>query len=168
VQAGATNVTWVWVPNVDPNGIFTGLSSVYPGDSYVDWTGLNGYNWGIGGGNVWMTFSQVFKTSYDTLLQVAPNKPVMLGEVGSEEYGGNKAAWITDMLTTQLPQNFPQIKAVLWFNWRVYEKGQYWNWEIESSYAAQTAFAHGIASTYYAPGGSFGSLPQLTKIQPLP
>ena len=164
VQAGATNVTWAWVPNVDPSGIFTSMSSLYPGDAYVDWTGLNGYNWGAGGGNVWMTFSQVFKSSYSALQQIAPAKPIMIGEVASEEYGGSKASWVTDMLATQLPQNFPQIKAMLWFNWRVYEKSQYWNWEIESSSTAKTAFAQGIASSYYAPGGGFGNLPLLTKV----
>jgi Glycosyl hydrolase family 26/Fibronectin type III domain len=167
VQAGAKNVTWVWVPNVDPSNIFTSFASLYPGDSYVDWTGLNGYNWGSGGGNTWMTFNQVFAPSYKALLSLAPTKPVMIGEVASEETGGNKAAWITDMLTTQLPQNFPQIKAVLWFNWRVYEKSQYWNWEVESSSSAQSAFKQGIAASYYAAGGGFGALPLLTKIQPL-
>jgi hypothetical protein len=166
VQAGASNVTWVWVPNVDPSGTLTSLASLYPGDAYVDWTGLNGYNWGAAGGG-WMTFNQVFSSSYATLLQIAPTKPIMLGEVSSEENGGDKAAWITDMLTTQLPQNYPQVKAMLWFNWRILEKGQYWSWEVESSPASQTAFAQGIASSYYAPGGTFGSLPLLTKVSPL-
>jgi chitodextrinase len=170
VQAGASNVTWVWCPNVDTNGItptWSSMASVYPGDAYVDWTGLNGYNWGSGPGGGWMSFDQVFHTSYANLLQIAPSKPIMLGEVASEELGGSKAAWITDMLTTQLPQNYPQIKAVLWFNWRIFEKNMYWNWEIESSAASQAAFANGIASSYYAPGGAFASLPLLTKVQPL-
>jgi beta-mannanase len=166
-QAGASNVTWAWVPNVDVNGTMTSMASLYPGEAYVDWTGLNGYNWGSAAG-AWMSFSQVFKSSYATLLQIAPTKPVMIGEVASEESGGSKAAWITDMLATQVPQNFPKIKALLWFNWRIYEKSAYWNWEIESSSTAKTAFQQGIASPYYARGGSFGNLPLLTKIQPLP
>src|SRR5579859_2152746 len=167
VSVGATNVTWVWAPNIDPYAAYPSLSSLYPGDAYVDWTGLNGYNWGAGAGGGWMTFAQVFSSSYQTLLQLAPTKPIMIGEVASEENRGNKAAWITDMLTTQLPQNFTQIKAVLWFNYRIYEKNQYWNWPIESSTSSQAAFAQAIASPYYAPGGSFTSLPLLTKVQPL-
>ncbi len=44
---GASNVTWVWCPNVDPgNKLANSIASDYPGDEYVDWTGLDGYNWG--------------------------------------------------------------------------------------------------------------------------
>jgi beta-mannanase len=167
VQAGATNVTWVWAPNVDPEGMFTSFSSVYPGDAYVDWTGLNGYNWGSGDSSGWMSFSSIFSTSYKALLALAPSKPIMIGEVASEEQGGSKAAWITDALSTQLPQNFPKIKAVLWFNWRINEMGRYWNWEMESSASSQKAFSTAVASPYYAAGGSFGSLPLGTKVPAL-
>ena len=31
-SVGATNVTWVWCPNVDPAGKYAPLASVYPGD----------------------------------------------------------------------------------------------------------------------------------------
>jgi Glycosyl hydrolase family 26 len=162
---GATNVTWVWCPNVDPDNSMTPLSQLYPGDAYVDWTGLNGYNWG---GSSWMSFAQVFTTSYNALLQVAPTKPILIGETASGEDGGSKAGWITDALSTQLPQNFPQIKALLWENWRIYEKGAWWPWEIESSSSSQQAFATGISSSYYASGGSFGNLPLLRPVAPLP
>ena len=99
--------------------------------------------------------------------QVAPNKPILLGELASEEAGGDKAAWITDVLGTQVPINYPRIRAIMWFNWRTNEKGYCWNWEIESSAASQAAFAGGIASWYYLPGGSYGSLPLLSKV-PVP
>ena len=45
-QAGAANVTWVWCPDTDPGKIYTPYSQLYPGDSYVDWTCLDGYNTG--------------------------------------------------------------------------------------------------------------------------
>ncbi|HYG96563.1 MAG TPA: Ig-like domain-containing protein, partial [Solirubrobacterales bacterium] len=45
-EVGATNATWVWCPNVDPEGHHLKLPGLYPGDAYVDWTGLDGYNWG--------------------------------------------------------------------------------------------------------------------------
>jgi hypothetical protein len=163
-SVGATNVTWVWCPNVDIDGVYTPFSQMYPGDAYVDWTGLNGYNWG---GSQWMSFSQVFASSYANLLQIAPSKPIMIGETASAEDGGSKASWITDALGVQLPQKFPQIKAVLWFNWRVYEKSTWWPWEIESSASSQQAFANAISSSYYAPGGTFANLPLLSKVQPI-
>jgi Glycosyl hydrolase family 26 len=163
-KAGATNITWAWVPNIDPYQRFTSYSSLYPGDAYVDWTGLDGFNQG---GSSWMSFASLYSASYSRLLTIAPTKPIVITQVASEESGGSKAAWISDALGTQLPQNMPQVKAVVWFNWRIYENSRYWNWEIESSSSSQTAFALGIASPYYAPGGSFGLLPLGSKIKPL-
>ena len=160
---GATNATWVWCPNVDPHGVLVPFDKIYPGDAYVDWTCLNGYNWG---GTQWQSFAGVFARSYADLSRIAPDKPVMLGEVGSNEIGGSKAEWIQDMLR-QLPTRFPRVNALLWFNWRIYERGQWWPWEIESSSTAEHAFAAGIASPYYAAGGSYGHLPLLTKVRQL-
>ena len=161
--AHATNVTWVWCPNVDPDGALAPYDAVYPGDAYVDWTCLNGYNWGRQG---WLGFAQVFGRSYRSLLRVAPDKPVMIGEVGSDERGGSKARWISDALTRQLPRHFRRVKALLWFNWRIHERGQWWPWQIESSPSAERAFARGIASAYYRPGGDDDELPSLTKVPP--
>ena len=45
-SVGANDVTWVWCPNVDPDHKMQSLGSLYPGDAYVDWTCLDGYNWG--------------------------------------------------------------------------------------------------------------------------
>lgn len=164
-SVGATNVTWVWCPNIDPNGMFTPYSQLYPGDSYVDWTGLIGYNWG---GSLWASFSSLFASSYSALRQLAPTKPILIGETASAEAGGSKSSWIKELLTTQLPQNFPQIKALLWMNWRIYEKGAWNPWEIESSATSQQAFAAGISSPYYASGGVFGNLPLLRPVGALP
>src|SRR5579884_189902 len=169
-QQGATNVSWVWCLNeVSPNS--TPTAEMYPGDSYVDWTCVDGYNWGTDGGNAWQSFSQVFSgdprygghNSYQELLNVAPSKPIMIGETASTEDGGPKASWITDMLQTQLPTRYPQVKAFIWFNWTGPSPGL--SWPIESSYSAKTAFAQGIASSVYA-GNDFASL-NTTGVQPL-
>jgi ABC-type transporter Mla MlaB component len=162
VAAGAANVTWVWCPNVDPRSLFTPYSQLYPGDSYVDWTGMDGYNQ-----DGTESFSWLFGSSYNTLRSLAPTKPILISQVGSVEGGISKAAWITDMLSTQLPANFPQIKALLWFNWRIYENGAWHDWPIESSSSAMAAWRAGIGDAYYA-SNSYGSLPLLTKVQPLP
>jgi len=161
VQAGATNITWVWCPNADFAGS-TPLEQLYPGDAYVDWTCMDGYN---KGGASWQSFSAVFAETYGHLLQVAPAKPIMVAETSSEESGGSKAAWINDALST-LPNSFPRVKALEWFNWKTYENGLWWPWQIESSQSAQTAFANGVRSSDYVPGGSFGALPLLSKIKP--
>lgn len=151
--AGAKNVTWVWAPNVDPTGRFAPYWQLYPGRDYVDWTGLDGFN---DNGNE--SFAWLYGSSYKALLKLAPAKPIMITQMSSIEGGIGKAAWITDALSTQLPTNFPQIKALLWFNWRFYQGGRWLDYEIESSKASRAAFAAGIASPYYFAGGTFGDL----------
>jgi hypothetical protein len=154
-EIGATNVTWVWCPNSEFEGSLP-LEGLYPGDNYVDWVGVDAYNWGTNPAkpDIWQTFSQVFAPIYTHLGTLAPSKPIMIAETASTEYGGSKAAWITDGLTTQLPQTFPRIKAFVWFNWS--SDGE--DWIIESSPAAQAAFAAGIAGPYYAQN-TFTDLP---------
>jgi hypothetical protein len=159
---GATNATWVWAPNVDRGNQFVPYDQLYPGDAYVDWTGLDGYD-----SDGASSFSSVFASSYEKLLALAPTKPIMITQSGAAESGA-KAAWIDDALQKQLPHFFPGVKAFLWFNWRIYERGRWLDWEIESSPAAQAAFAAAISSAYYQPGGRVASLPVLSKVQPLP
>jgi mannan endo-1,4-beta-mannosidase len=163
-RVGAANVTWVWCPNVDPRRKFVRYKRLYPGDAYVDWTGLDGYNQ-TGG----QSFKWLFGRSYEELLRIAPSKPIIIAETSSVE-GGRlpKPAWVRDALTNQLPRNFPQVKAVAWMNWRIHDGGKLKNWQIESSPSSRAAFVHAIASPYYASGGGFANLPLLTKIAPLP
>lgn len=160
--AGAANVTWVWCPNIEFDGSAP-YSQLYPGDRYVDWTCLDGYN----DGDASTSFARLFGRSYRDLSKLAPTKPIMIGEVASAEFGsGVKASWITRALSVQLPRQFPRIKALLWFNWRIFERGVWRNWEIESSPSAQAAFAAAIRAPYYVSGGGFRHLPLLSKIHP--
>jgi hypothetical protein len=155
VQQGATNATWVWCPNVSSNQTIP-LNQVYPGDAYVDWTCLDGYNQG-GTTSDWQTFAQIFSgrdlggfnphDSYGEMRTLAPSKPMMIGEVASSERGGSKAAWIRDMLQT-VPTTYPQIKAVVWFDWNGGDPNL--TWPIASSKDSQNAFAGAISSPVYA------------------
>jgi mannan endo-1,4-beta-mannosidase len=158
--AGATNVTWVWCPNVEWRGS-TPYEQLYPGDAYVDWTCLDGYNKASRS----RAFVQLFRPSYARLLALAPAKPVMVAETSSLEYGGLKARWISDALGS-LPSAFPQIKAFVWFNWRTDEDGRREDWPIESSAGAEHAFRSAIASPYFR-AGKLPPLSPLTKIRPL-
>ncbi len=146
-RAGATNVLWVWSPNVVYTGS-TPLAALYPGNAYVDWVAMDGYNWGTDKSMGWQSFADVFGATYKQLLQLAPTKPIMLAEVASSEHGGSKAAWIADAIQTQVPNNFRRIKAVVWFNWNAGDPTL--TWPIESSPAATSAFATAIALPVYA------------------
>ena len=143
-SVGATNVNWVWCPNIDPQNSMTSLASLYPGDAYVDWTCLDGYNMNA----PWKSFTDLFRSTYDNITgTIAPSKPMIVGETGSTETGGNKAQWITEMLSS-LPVNFPKIRGVLWYDRPDYMNG-YSDWQIESSTASSNAFAAGIQSSTY-------------------
>ncbi len=154
-QAGATNATWVWCPNVDPENNMQNLNALYPGDGYVDWTGLDGYNWGTNPARPdrWRSFDQLYSSTYKKITEtIAPSKPLMVSEVGSTEYGGSKAAWIKDMLA-KVPANYPKIRGLLWFE--KFDDGM--DWPIETSASATSAFAEGMRNPAYA-GNSFASL----------
>lgn len=157
-SVGATNVTWVWCPNVDPGKSMTPLAGLYPGSDYVDWTCLDGYNWD----KPWTSFDSLYKSTYNLVTgTVAPGKPMAIGETASTEKGGSKPSWIADLLAN-LPTQYPQVGALLWFE--KYDGGM--DWPIETSSSAVASFAAGIASSAYATN-QFGSL-GAGKIPPLP
>ncbi|HVY77841.1 MAG TPA: glycosyl hydrolase [Solirubrobacterales bacterium] len=147
---GADQVTWVWCPNVDPEGIFADLASLYPGDAYVDWTGLDGYNWGLNPAKPdrWRSFDELYSATYARVAErLAPDKPLLIGEIGSTEQGGSKAAWIEEALSA-IPSKYPKIGGLLWFD--TYDDGM--DWPIETSASAAGAFAAGIQSPVYVEG----------------
>jgi hypothetical protein len=152
-SVGATNVSWVWCPNADPNNLMTSMARLYPGDGYVDWTCLDGYN----GDNPWTSFQKLFSSSYSTITgAIAPSKPMIVGETASTESGGSKATWISNMLS-ELPGSFPQIHGLLWYDVSGVGPGGYSDWPIESSRSSEAAFASGIQNAAYA-GNTFASL----------
>lgn len=142
-EEGATNVRWVWSPNVaDANS--TPYNLIYPGDAYVDWVGVVGYNWGASySWSGWVTFAALFGPSYAQLVTLT-QKPLMITEVGSSETGGDKAAWILQGLLSDLPLRFPRVRAVLWFN-----ANQEADWAITTSPTAFDAFRRVVESPLY-------------------
>jgi hypothetical protein len=160
-SVGASNVTWVWCPNVDPgNKLPNSLASDYPGDEYVDWTGLDGYNWGPAKGG-WTSFSHLYDSTYHAIADsIAPSKPLLIGEMGSTEKGGSKASWISEALA-EIPTAFPKIRAMLWFD--TFDDGM--DWPIETSSSATSAFAAGIQAPAYQ-SNSYANLPAGGPIAP--
>ncbi|MGE0506112.1 MAG: glycoside hydrolase family 26 protein [Solirubrobacterales bacterium] len=143
---GATNATWVWCPYINPNGNLQPIASLYPGDEYVDWTCLDGYNYGTSKSNTkWRSFDYLFGPQYAEIVgSIAPTKPMLIAEVASSELGGSKAAWIAEMLA-ELPTAFPAVQGLMWFDY-LYEGNDWW---LASSPAAEQAFAAGIADPRY-------------------
>lgn len=163
VGQGATNVTWAWVVNSIWSDPESNPSPYYPGDEYVDWVGLDSYNWGRNPAQPgrWTSPDQTLTPTLDVLREVAPSKPVAIVEDASTEYGGNKTDWIREMLTQYLPHH-PEIGAYLWFDWNFPKNGIHSDWPIESSAPAQQEFRQGVQSSYFVSGPQ--SLPALTKV----
>ncbi|HEY2636980.1 MAG TPA: glycosyl hydrolase, partial [Solirubrobacteraceae bacterium] len=138
--AGATNVRWVWTPNVDCDGKCP-FTAFYPGDAYVDWVGLDGYNTGsMPDSPGWRSLASVFGSSYDQLTRLT-TKPVMIAETASTEGGGDKAAWIRNAFATDLPQRLPKVRLVVWFDRR-----KETDWRVDSSAASLAAFKQAMAA----------------------
>lgn len=176
-EVGATNVTWVWCINHmsdTTSGSHPPMSQIYPGDDYVDWISFDVYN----RHNGWESFNTMVTgtgtnwllNTYQSLLDTAPSKPIMIAEFGTKEdltIATRKADWLTDALLTQIPVNFPQVKAIVYFNWNMTTDPNHPDSTIaiESSTYAQNAFGQGIASPHYA-SNTFADLPN-GPIQPL-
>ena len=137
VAQGATNVKWVWCPNVRYGSNYP-LADLYPGSGYVDWLCLDGYNWGLDhhlGQPKWQSFEEIFGATYRELIALAPGKPMMIAETASTENGGNKAQWILQTFLNDVPK-YPVVKAVMWFN----QSDGPSNFTINSSGASLSAF----------------------------
>jgi hypothetical protein len=160
-SVGADNVNWVWCPNVEYDGSIKPLAKLYPGGPYVDWTCLDGYNWGTnpaGNASGWTSFTKLFGPTYSLVTDlIARNKPMMIAETASTESGGSKAEWITRMFS-QLAMNYPNVKALIYYDRYPGPTDGAMDWELESSPTAQAAFAAGISSSRYATADDRGTL----------
>ena len=140
-EEGVTNVKWVWTTNASNQGSGTSLTGNYPGDDYVDYISIDGYNWGTcQSWSSWQTFSQVFKKAYNALANI--NKPLFIAEISSSERGGNKAEWITDMFE-HFATDFSRVFAVMWFSQS--KEANEGDWALNTSQAAVDAWMAGIA-----------------------
>lgn len=67
----------------------------------------------------------------------------MIGEMGSDEIGGDKAKWISQIVPT-LKEKFPAIKAVIWFD---VDKERHW--QINSTKQALEAYQTMAKDPYF-------------------
>jgi hypothetical protein len=148
-EAGATNVRWVWTPIVTGS---TAIDEAFPGDDYVDFVGMSGFNWGTTqqawGVGTWESFATIFTPMYESLQELS-TKPIIIAEMACAEQGGSKADWIVNALVTELPTNFPEVRAVVWFN--IIKET---DWRIDSSPESLRAFVTAANSEYLS-----GTLP---------
>ncbi len=134
IDEHALNVEFVWSPNYSPAHLEI-LKKYYPGPEYVDWIGMDGYNWNG------ESFDGIFKGLYQTILEhpeVFGQKPIMIAEFacGADKklLDFNKARWMKDAFSRILIK-YPLVKAVYWLNLKKER-----DWRLDSSPESLDAF----------------------------
>ncbi|WP_142064075.1 glycosyl hydrolase [Pseudarthrobacter sp. B4EP4b] len=136
---GASNVSWVWSPNV-PYWGSTDLAGLFPGAGYVDVVALDGYNWGTSASwSGWISPQDLFAPGIAELRALAPGLPILIAETASSEAGGSKAAWNTDLVSYLAAQ--PDVIGFVWFHMQKEA-----DWRINSSDASAAAFKSALAA----------------------
>ncbi len=147
-SVGAGNATWVWCPYTEIDRRFASLKPLYPGNRYVDWTCMDGFNWASNPTNPhpWRSFGQIFDSTYRNLTRrIAPGKPIVIAEMASTGGSGARSHWIRDMFK-ELGTSFRSIRGLIWFD--QVDRGI--EWPLETSPAATAAFAKGIRGRGFA------------------
>lgn len=135
-QGEGTSVRWVWSPYASsyPDTPANRLEEYYPGDDYVDWLAMDGYNWGTTREwSQWQEFHDLFSPAYASLTALSPH-PLMIAETASAEPGGDKARWIREAFHS-LHTHFQRVRIVVWF-----DIDKECDWRITSSRKSLKAF----------------------------
>jgi len=128
---GADNISWVWSPNWSTASPETGndIPDYYPGDKYVDWVGMSGYNLRR------ETPAKLYDAIYN---RYSATKPIMISEVGSVDRGGRtKGDWITTF--ADWVDERPGVGAVTWFDTDTHP-GYAEKWRIDTDAASLAAY----------------------------
>ena len=125
-QGANENTIWVFNPNAVsfPDFKWNHSYMYYPGDDYVDVTGMTAYNTGTYYsyiGETWKTFKELYNDLYYEYAE-AFSQPLMITEFASAGSGGNKAQWIEDMFSNIYC--YPKIKVAIWWDGKDYDKGK--------------------------------------------
>ncbi len=112
--AGVDNVRWVFAVNAEDVPADNRFVLYYPGDEFVDYIGIDGYNWGATQTwSRWRSFKDIMDPAYQQAGTIS-GKPIMISEFGSTGKGGNKAVWIREAM--QHIKTMERVRAVVLFN----------------------------------------------------
>lgn len=133
LQAGASNVIWVWNPNIINDSPGVALRPYYPGDAYVDWVGITGYFPTTGP----HTFATLFRPTISEIRQFT-GKPVIIAETSVES--GPAEVQCAHQLVTAVTRA-SGLLGFIWFNFN--KNGV--DWRAESRPILRAALAADLA-----------------------
>jgi mannan endo-1,4-beta-mannosidase len=133
IQAGASNVIWVWNPNIINPVPQVQLQQYWPGDSYVDWVGITGYFPTSGE----ETFASLYGPTIAEVRQFT-TKPVIIAET-SVETGPSDVQAVHSLVS-----GVRRHHDVLGFIWFDYNKAGV-DWQVESRPVVRAAMSSAIA-----------------------
>jgi hypothetical protein len=113
-----SHIQWIWTVNASDHGDFI-AEDYYPGDEFVDWIGIDGYNFGKDySWSDWRSPEMVFEPMRQRMQTLSPNKPIAIPEVASSSNIGvtdtsSKDVWIADFFNYI---ETADIGLVSWFN----------------------------------------------------
>ena len=116
-QNQATNVQFIWCIGVGNAKV---AQDYYPGDEYVEWISLDGYNTVRNENIPWRSFEMIFGNSYQTLVAFSA-RPMIISEVSTVEDLSDptrRGKWFEEAVLDTIPNKMPRIKAVVLFNSR--------------------------------------------------
>ncbi len=131
------NAKWIWcfMNYSYPDEPWNDWAKAYPGDDYVDWIGIDGYNWGTTQSwSDWQAFKYLFRDQVRRARKLWPGKPIMIAEFASAEEGGDKAAWVKE-IPGYLRSSMRDIDLIIWFDIKKEA-----DWRVNSSKNALAAF----------------------------
>jgi hypothetical protein len=127
----ANHLQWIWTVNNTDGGKFT-AEAYYPGDAYVDWIGIDGYNWGQNpSATNWHSPAVVYGDMLARMRALA-NKPISFNETGvwtdgSDTAKAAKNRWIKQLYVYARQEG---IGLVSWFNEDKAEGASFHDWTI--------------------------------------
>lgn len=134
-RAGASNVSWVWCPNLGP----ADWDAYYPGNAYVDVVGVDAFS---NTRYTWQTFGKMLGGFFAHMAEFTGHKPQMVVETATNSGNGDPsvdvgsaASYISGMASYLKTVGGPKygVVAVCWFDakdsgndWRTNQTAAAW------------------------------------------
>jgi hypothetical protein len=144
--AHATNVIWVWSPNIQgPKAAsLLPLKEIYPGPKWLDWVGIDGYY-----NSPTKTFANLFGATIQQLSTVASRKPWILAETGVGS--STKKPWQIKNLLDSIATD-TRFDGLVYFEQHKATDRNFWPFVDPNHPNALPAFKKGIDQKAYASG----------------